>query len=84
MSFRDKITEIFCCAGDFYKEFSQEITQAKQLQLAGDKKRRNRAGQLSDSEVITIMIGFHQGSPFLFSAFCTTFRNYLRITRCGC
>jgi len=62
MTYRDKITEIFCSVDDFCKEFAQEVALAKQLQLSDDKKRRNRAGQLSDSEGITIMIGFHQGS----------------------
>jgi hypothetical protein len=79
MSYRDKITEIFCCVDDFCKEFSSEIVQAKRRQLPGDKKYRNRTGQLSDSEVITIMIGFHLGSHRTFKHYYNqVICNYLR------
>lgn len=62
---QDKVIEIFCIADDFCKEFDAEI---KKHQLPGTKsaKRRNRPGQLSDSEMLTILISFHFG----------TFRNF--------
>jgi hypothetical protein len=37
--------------------------------LGETKKRRNRASLMSDSEIITIMIGFHLGAH-------KTFKNY--------
>ena len=56
-----KITEIYCIADDFCKEFDQEI---KKHQISDDTqhKRRNRSRSLSDSEIITIMLCFHFGS----------------------
>jgi hypothetical protein len=75
MNYRDKIIEIFCSVDDFCKEFSDEIAKTKQAQLSGDKKYRNRSGQLSDSEVITIMIGFHLGCH-------RTFKHYYNQTVC--
>ena len=62
MNYKDGITTIFCKADDFYKEFSQEIAQIKQLSLCDGKKHRNRTGPLCDSEIITIFIGFHWGA----------------------
>ena len=75
MHYKDKITEIFCHVDDFCKEFSTEITKIKRSQLQSDKKYRNRPGQLSDSEVITIMIGFHLGCH-------RTFKHYYNQTVC--
>jgi len=75
MYYKDKITEIFCYVDDFCKEFSTEITKMKRSQLQGDKKYRNRTGRLSDSEVITIMIGFHLGNH-------RTFKHYYNQTVC--
>ena len=58
---RDKITEIFCIADDFCKEYDIEI---KKHQIAPNdcKKRRNRHGTMSDSEIMTILLYFHFGS----------------------
>ena len=61
----DKITEIFCIADDFCKEFAQEAKKHQRLSNDG-KPRRNRTGVMSDSEVITILLCFHFG----------TFRNF--------
>lgn len=57
---KDKITEIFCIADDFCKSFSQEF-EKYQIQTADGKKHRKRKFQMSDSEIITIMICFHFG-----------------------
>ena len=57
----DKITEIFCIADDFCKEFAHEIKKLKMLP-EGDKKRRNRSGEMSDSEIMTILRLFHFGT----------------------
>jgi hypothetical protein len=58
---KDKITEIFCIADDFCQNFSQEV-EKYQLPPQDGKKHRKRKFQLSDSEIITIMICFHVGS----------------------
>ncbi|MDR3118336.1 MAG: IS982 family transposase, partial [Mediterranea sp.] len=55
---RDKITEIFCIADDFCKEFSLEV---KKHQLEGRIAERSyyRPSRMSESEIITILIYFH-------------------------
>jgi len=68
---KHKITEIFVVVDDFCKEFSAEIKAIKQNSLPSDKKRRNRASRISDSEIITIMIGFHLGAH-------RTFKHYYK------
>ena len=79
MNYEAKITEIFCEVDDFCKEFSSEIASLKNNQLSSDKKRRNRLGQLSDSEVITIMIGFRMGNRRTFKHYYNqTIRVYLK------
>jgi len=75
MCYTDKIIEIFCLVDDFCKEFSTEITKMRRAQLQSDRKCRNRPGQLSDSEVITIMIGFHLGNH-------RSFKRYYNQTVC--
>ncbi|KAA6311192.1 hypothetical protein EZS27_037633 [termite gut metagenome] len=60
----DKIIEIFCIADDFCKEFDLEV-QKHQIDTP-DKKHYQRSSRMSDSEIITILIGFHFG----------TFRNF--------
>ena len=57
----DKITEIYCIADDFCKEFAQEIKKHKKLAENG-KKRRNRSCEMSDSEIMTILLLFHFGT----------------------
>ena len=58
---QDKIIEIFCIADDFCKEYASEIKKLKRLPENG-KKRRNRACEMSDSEIITILMLFHFGT----------------------
>ena len=53
----DKVNEIFCIADDFCKEFDMS-TEKKALRADG-KRHRNRKGQMSDSEIMTILICFH-------------------------
>lgn len=57
----DKITEIYCIADDFCKEYSKEVSNHPQLP-SGDKKHRNRPCQMSDSEIMTILLMFHFGT----------------------
>ena len=53
----DKVNEIFCIADDFCKEFDASIE--KNSLRADGKKHRRRKGQMSDSEIMTILICFH-------------------------
>jgi hypothetical protein len=59
---QDKITEIFVEVDDFCKKFENIISHTKKIASTDSKKSRNRASKLSDSEIITIMIGFHLGA----------------------
>lgn len=56
----DKVTEIFCIADDFCKEFESEIKK-NGLAEADGKKHRRRKHLMSDAEMMTIMICFHLG-----------------------
>ena len=58
---KEKITEIFCIADDFCKEFESEIDK---IGLPNDSKckHRRRKWRMSKSEIITIMICFHFNS----------------------
>ncbi len=61
----DKVTEIFCIADDFCKDFEREIVKNTLNSGSGAQKRR-RKRKMSDAEVITILICFH----------FNTFRNF--------
>ncbi len=58
---KDKITEIYCIADDFCKEFNEEI---KKHQIPTDERRRHRKRpcRMSDGEMLTVLICFHFGS----------------------
>lgn len=60
--FEDQLTEIFVKVDDFCQDFREDIAKATQKMLSGDKKTRNRKSKLSESEVISILIGFHLGT----------------------
>lgn len=53
----DNLTALYCLVDDFYKELSPTW---KKIMLQSGAKKRNRAGQLSTSEIMTIYIHFHQ------------------------
>lgn len=57
----DKVTEIFCIADDFCKQFDKEITKHSLKSPAGTPTRR-RKRRMSDAEFITILICFHFNS----------------------
>lgn len=59
---QDKITAIFVEVDDFCKKCTDQIALGRKIASGDSKKSRNRASQLSDSEIITIMIGFHLGA----------------------
>ena len=59
---RDKVIEIFVKVDDFCKKYQDHISSVRKIASKSVKKSRNRASRLSDSEIITIMIGFHLGA----------------------
>jgi len=50
-----KVTEIFCIADDFCKEFEVEMSK-NALSSSADATKRRRKRMMSDAEVITILI----------------------------
>jgi hypothetical protein len=63
----DKVTEIFVSIDDFMIQFKQQI---QFFRLKSEKKGiRNRMSQLSDSEMMTILICFHQSNFTNFKAY---------------
>ena len=69
MKLISKVTEMYCIADDFCKEYELELNK-KTLSLSNPSpntpKTRNRKGRMSDAEMITILVLFHS----------TTFRNF--------
>ena len=57
----DKITEIFCITDEFCKSFAIEAAKQSKLLVENGKKHRNRPCQMSDSEIITILLLYHFG-----------------------
>lgn len=51
----DKITEIFCIADDFCKEFDAELAK-NSLQSTSEAPKRRIKRMMSDAESVTIMI----------------------------
>lgn len=62
---QDKITEIYCIVDDFCKDYSTEISK-RQVLPNDSKKHRSRSCEMSDSEIMTVLLMFHFG----------TFRNF--------
>ena len=60
------LLELYCAVDDFCKGMEQE--QVGRL-LSDGCQGRQRAGQLSDSEALTIMIHFHQSQYRTFKAY---------------
>ena len=69
MKLISKVTEIYCIADDFFKEYELEVNK-KALSLsnpsANTPKTCNINGRMSDAEMITILVLFHSN----------TFRNF--------
>ena len=60
------LLELFCAVDDFCKGMKKE----QEGRLLGDgRERRQRAGRLSESEALTIMIHFHQSQYRTFKAY---------------
>lgn len=60
------LLELFCAVDDFCQGMEKE--QVGRL-LGDSKQQRERAGQMSDSEALTIMIHFHQSQYRTFKAY---------------
>lgn len=73
----DKVTEIFCIIDEFMKNFDSEVEKNLKLPLreADGKQRRRRKGQLSESEIMTILICYHSGA---FANFKSYYLMYVR------
>ena len=65
MKLVSKVTEIYCIADDFCKEYNSELNKTS-LSLsnasANSPKHRKRKGRMSDAEMITILILFHSNT----------------------
>ena len=61
------VLELFCDVDDFMLGFAPQL-KAMQLVVG---KQRERAGQLYPSEVMTILIHFHQSHYHTFKAYYT-------------
>ncbi len=62
----DSLVEMFCDVDDFCQKFQP---QWEQQQLTAGIKQRRRSGQLCLSEIMTIIIHFHQSSYRDFKAY---------------
>ena len=67
------ILDLYCAVDDFWQQFAPQWRQ--ELLLAGPR-RRQRAGVLHPSEVMTIVIAFHQSHYRTFKAYYT---EYVRV-----
>ena len=72
-----KVTEIYCMADDFCKEFAK--IQEKYMVDDKNRKHRNKPNRMSDAEIMVILILFHSGGFRCFiRKFCFLFaRNIL-------
>ena len=57
---KDKVTEFFCIIDEFDKNLSSELSKNLRLPspATDGKRRRNRNGRMSDSEIMTILREF--------------------------
>jgi hypothetical protein len=64
------ILDLFCAVDDFWQQFAPEWEAAL---LADSVRRRRRAGQMHPSEIMTILIWFHQSHYRTFKAYYTEY-----------
>ncbi len=60
------LTERYCHVDDFWQGYAPGY---RQQQLSSGMRQRQRAGQLHESEIMTIMIHFHQAHYRHFKAY---------------
>ena len=64
-----KVTEIYCLADDFCKEFAKYQEKDMFSTSSKDGKHRNKPNRMSDAEIMLIMILFHSGGYRCFKHF---------------
>jgi hypothetical protein len=64
------LEQLYCHVDDFYQHIAPE---AETQRLSDGKAHRPRAGKLSASELITILIHFHQSQYRTFKAYYTEY-----------
>ena len=64
-----KVTEIYCLADDFCKEFARNQENYMLKYTKKNAKHRNKPNRMSDAEIILIMILFHSGGYRCFKHF---------------
>src|SRR6266571_8212486 len=64
------ILELFCSVDDFWQQFTPNWHQSM---IASRQRQRLRATQLSPSEIMTIVILFHQSHYRAFKAYYTQY-----------
>ena len=64
------LLELFCAVDDFWQAFEPDWRQQR---LATGERQRQRSGRLSDSEVMTIVIHFHQARYRDFKTYYTQY-----------
>ena len=77
----DKIIQIFCIIDEFNKNFNAELDENLFLPSfdATGRRYRNRKGQMSESEIMTIMICYHFGTYRTFKDYYMHYiKGYLR------
>lgn len=62
------LLELFCHVDDFCQQTDPQWATQR---LGDGLPRRARAGELSDSEIMTILIHFHQSQYWTFKAYST-------------
>lgn len=67
-----KVTEIYCMADDFCKEFAK--VQEKYMVEDKERRYRNKPNRMSDAEIMVILILFHSGG---FRCFKHYYREYI-------
>ena len=72
----DKIIENFCIADDFCKHFAAEMAKQPKLSSTDGKRHRNHQCEMSDSEIITILLLFRFGA---FKNFKHYFLHYIGV-----
>ena len=79
MKLVSKVTEIYCIADDFCKEYHLELNKTSlspSNASANSPKHCKRKGRMSDAEMITILILFHSNT-------FRNFRHYLLFLKLG-
>ena len=64
-----KVTEIYCLADDFCKEFAKYQEKHMFSTAQKDVKHRNKPNRMCDAEIMLIMILFHSGGYRCFKHF---------------